>query len=450
MNNKCSLKKLCWQIDCQVCFKKSFASNKKAHYWSSKNTLLPHQVRKSTEKKFIFDCPCGHDFKAKLSNINCKETWCPYCANRKLCEKEDCKLCFNKSFASSEKAQFWSKKNNLTTRDVLKNSNNNFLFDCKCGHEFESSLNNITYETWCPYCSKPPKKLCDKNDCHQCLNKSFASCEKAIFWSKKNNLTTRQVFKSSKNKYIFDCECGHEFKTLLSGISNGKWCPFCSGHKICERDDCQQCFNKSFASHEKAIFWSIKNTFNPRQVFKSAKNKYIFDCVNGHEFKATLCHVACGRWCPDCKKKTEAKLFAWLTNHFKQFTIIRQKKFDWCRIKQKLSFDFFIKELNWLIELDGNQHFFQISNWTSHDITRGRDILKMNAALKNGLSVIRILQEDVYNDKNDWETKLLESIKKYDIPEVIYIGDSNKYEFHQADMKKLMEEEEIDVQEIVE
>jgi hypothetical protein len=45
----------------------------------------------------------------------------------------------------------------------------------------------------------------------------------------------------------------------------------------------------------------------------------------------------------------------------------------------------------------------------------------MVQALNNGISVIRILQDDVYCNKNKWKRKLKDVIKKYDKPEVIFI-----------------------------
>ena len=51
--------------------------------------------------------------------------------------------------------------------------------------------------------------------------------------------------------------------------------------QLCDKVDCQTCFDKSFASHEKSKFWSSKNgDVKPRQVFKGSSNKYWFDPLN--------------------------------------------------------------------------------------------------------------------------------------------------------------------------
>jgi hypothetical protein len=83
---------------------KSFAFHEKAKYWSSLNTEKPEEVSLNSHKKYWFDCiKCNHVYESILNNINANDSGCPYCYNRKLCGKEDCIICFNKSFASHEK-----------------------------------------------------------------------------------------------------------------------------------------------------------------------------------------------------------------------------------------------------------------------------------------------------------------------------------------------------------
>jgi len=112
-------------------------------------------------------------------------------------------------------------------------------------------------------------------------SKSFASHYKSIFWSKKNNLSPKDVYKSSPKKYIFDCSCGHEFIISLNHVSSSnKWCGYCStpANKLCDNDRCEKCYEKSFASHPKSEFWSKVNEIKPRQVFKNSYKSFIFNC----------------------------------------------------------------------------------------------------------------------------------------------------------------------------
>ena len=457
----CGKQELCDE-DCKQCFENSFDSyegmccgstnkkecddkkcqcdrKKKIECWSSKNDMKPRQIFKVSGKKYIFNCVCGHEFDITPAHIK-GNNWCPYCGNQKLCKQYGCKQCFDKSFASHEKSRFWSDTNRdqpegydglyLPPRHVFKHTHIIYLLNCECGHEFNANLGSVLSGSWCPYCCNPPKKLCDKEDCKQCFDKSFASNDKAQFWSSKNKVKPRQVFKSSGVEYYFDC-C-HEIELPLNRISKGGWCHYCCdpSWKLCDKEDCNQCFDKSFASTDKARFWSNKNEVNPRQVFKSSGKEYIFKCSNNHEFGCPLNDITCSnRWCPYCINKTEQKLYELLSQIYP--ILERQYKEDWCKNKSCLPFDFVLKLLKIIIELDGPQHFIQINNWKSPEETRKGDIYKMECANKNGYSVIRLTQEDVFYDRYDWLSELVASIKKIieeQVVQNIYLCKNNEYE----------------------
>lgn len=80
--------------------------------------------------------------------------------------------------------------------------------------------------------------------------------------------------------------------------------------------------------------------------------------------------------------------------------MVRQPKFDWCRglkTGKYLPFDFLVDD-SIIIELDGIQHFEQVSNWDSPLITQAADRYKEICAKRNGYTIIRLLQEDVWDD----------------------------------------------------
>jgi len=174
----CSNQKLCNDKDCDDCFNKSFASNIKNIFWNKTNKSIPRQVFKSSQKKYLFDCNiCNHTFEKRLCHIS-QNSWCPYCCKNSimLCKNNECKICFQKSFASNKKSQFWSDKNILSPRQVFNRSKNKFYFNCdKCQHTYKTSLDCI--KSWCQYCSN--RKLCEDNECKICFQKSFASNEKS-------------------------------------------------------------------------------------------------------------------------------------------------------------------------------------------------------------------------------------------------------------------------------
>jgi very-short-patch-repair endonuclease len=396
-------------------FEKSFASCEKSKYWSSNNELKPEQVYKVSAKKYYFDCDkCDHMFYMSLSHISGRNSWCPYCCNKKLCGSKDCIPCFEKSFASHEKSLFWSDKNELKPEFVLKKGDKKIWFNCdKCNHDFETQIKAVTIRNhWCPYCVN--QKLCDNNDCKKCFEKSFASHENAKFWSSKNEISPRQIVQGSGKKCWFNCnKCCHEFIKDIHAITGSKngWCAYCENKKMCDNDDCKECFNKSFASHEKVKFWSIKNTKNPRHLFQGDSDKYLFNCNKCNlDFESVLYNVKSGYWCPFCVNKTETKFYKILKELFP--SIIYQFKVEWCKNKMHLPFDFCIPEYKIIIELDGPQHFTQIMEWKTPEEQFKRDKYKEQCANENNYSVIRIIQSDVFNDTYNWLKELCETIEE--------------------------------------
>lgn len=422
--------KLCHDENCDFCYKKSFASHPKSKYWSQENIKTAREITKVSGQKFLFDCTCGHEFKIQIANIK-NGQWCSYCSNppQKLCDNDDCDSCFNNSFASHKKSKYFS-DNDISPRNLFKSSSKKILLNCKCGHRFESTPSKIKKGSWCPFCSNPTKKLCGDDDCQTCMDKSFASHSKAKYWSDKNKKKPRDVALNSNNKYIFNCKkCKHEFNITLNNLNHRRGgCPFCSDppKKLCDNTKCDTCYNKSFASHPKAKYWSDKNKEDPRNIFKSSNKKFYFTCKDcNHDFHTSPSHVNDNKWCPICINKTEKKLYKWLDGNYEN--VIHQPKYDWCKNIKYLPFDFVLEDYKIIIELDGPQHFVQISNWQDPKIVRKNDIYKMNQAIKQGYSIIRLLQEDVWKDKIAWKKKLQKHLHKQKNPHIIYICKNNEY-----------------------
>ena len=458
-------------------FNKSFASydgqtaknNLKINCWliEKNNNLKPRDVSKQSNKKYWFKCDvCNHDFNSSLANISRLNRWCPYCANQKLCNDNDCKYCFNKSFASyNEKTEknnlkidCWliKKNNDLKPRDVFKKSNKKYWFKCDvCNHDFNSLLKSISrLNSWCPYCAN--QKLCNDTNCKHCFNKSFASYNektaknnlKINCWliKKNNDLKPRDVSISSGKKCWFKCDvCNHDFNSSLNNISRlNSWCPYCAVQKLCSDTDCEHCFKNSFASYNKKTAknnlkidcWLIEknNNLKPRDVSKHSDKKYWFKCdVCNHDFNSSLASISgLNTWCPNCKNKTELKLYNWLLKQLIIKEVKREYKPEWCSTKfryinknkkiknskYQYRYDFLITFKNnnkLIIELDGIQHFKQVSNWKTPLHNQIRDKYKEFLANKHKIPLIRCIQEDVFMNRNNWKKKLKKKLKKYNL-----------------------------------
>ena len=130
--------------------------------------------------------------------------------------------------------------------------------------------------------------------------------------------------------------------------------------------------------------------------------------------------------------KTEKKLYEQLLQIYPN--IIHKLYADWCKNPNKnsyLPFDFVLKDKKIIIELDGRQHFVQVSIWKSPEEQFENDQYKEKCANDNGYSTIRIIQEDVWNDTYDWVNELKETIEQIvneKIIQNIYLCCNNEYE----------------------
>jgi len=162
------------------------------------------------------------------------------CGSRsRLCSNEACLDCRVRSFAgySGQTAEGRLKRdcwvvelNKKTPRQVFQQSAAECWFRCdvaNCGHIFQSILYCVVGQgCWCPFCSNPPKRLCDDEGCAACFSKSLASWGQRTAHGFKrdcwvvelNEKTPRQVFLQSSTKCSFRCDvaaCCHVFKSCM-------------------------------------------------------------------------------------------------------------------------------------------------------------------------------------------------------------------------------------------
>ena len=116
-----------------------------------------------------------------------------------------------------------------------------------------------------------------------------------------------------------------------------------------------------------------------------------------------------------CSRKTEGKLMRWLAQNFSHLNVTSQV--GGCTSpasNRTLPFDFGLNKDTILIELDGNIGHFGLG-WGGSEDDGGvpqRDHFKEQWALRNGKTVVRLLQEDVYGDTWDWKGFLASVVRQ--------------------------------------
>ena len=295
--------------------------------------------------------------------------------------------------------------------------NEKVIIICKDHGDFEQTpSNHITHEQGCQKCA------------NNYLSNTTEFIEKAIkMHGDKYDYSNINYINNHTNVTIICKEHGDFEQTPQTHLS-GCGCKCCGIEimKIKQKTDVDDFIINANIKHNNKYDYSKINYIN-------ARTKIIIICKEHGEYEQTPDSHLRGSGCPYCINKTEFILYEYI--QLLNYTITKQFKKDWCKnnnTNKYLPFDFCIEEYKIIIELDGRQHFEQVCNWSSPEEQFENDKYKEKCANENGYSVIRLLQEDVFNDKYDWKTELInniEKIKKDNIIQNIYMCKNNEYQY---------------------
>lgn len=283
------------------------------------------------------------------------------------------------------------------------NNKSKLRYRCICGNESETSFSNFK----------------NKNvRCRKCSGYEKYTYEKVLeIFAKKNCILLSNKYIDCFDKLTFKCHCGNISETTLNNFKQQKGCMKCSGAERLSYE------------YVKAFFEKQNYTLLSKE-YKNTMTKLHFKCDNGHINHMEFMSFQKGHRCSMCCFKTERIVLEFLNAEYSN--VIYQAKFDWCKNKAHLPFDFLLKDHKLLIELDGMQHFQHFrTSWKTPKEIQENDKFKMRVALQKKYSIIRISQEDVFDNNINWKHLLKYHIKSYDSPKVIYISkDDDLYKNH--------------------
>lgn len=163
---------------------------------------------------------------------------------------------------------------------------------------------------------------------------------------------------------------------------------------------CPKCAGNIKKTHSEYVLeLSIKNPYiEAIGRYINSKTPILHRCkIDGYEWKIAPSNVLCGQGCPQCQESNgERQIRYWLEKH--NCLYIYQKTFAECKHKKALPFDFYLPDLNVLIEYDGQQHFKPIDfagkgeEWAVEQlkITQHRDEIKNQYCANNNIKLLRI------------------------------------------------------------
>ncbi len=389
--------------------------------WSKLNKYRPHRVRTGSTKRIIFECDdCNHACVKMIRDMNGSFS-CMYCkgTNKNPCDNLSCGRCSR--YILGEGEVLCEDNENDPTKCSPK-SHKFFVKRClTCMHTYKQRAYSTKPVKTCPFCDN--KRLCGDIECLFCLDKSCHVYR--LIWSLDNTLAPHEVFKSSEKSIEFTCpKCPHRYWQTPHNKTGGSECCYCSHTILCGHIECDVCREKSCYSDDEYCN-DERNNKKSHEVFARSNHKRTYECKHCTlVYKQTPNNRFTGCRCPMCRNKTESKLFTFLKSH--GYIVNAQVRYEWCNngTSIMLPFDFLVGA-NTIIELDGDQHFTQVSNWQSPDIIQTRDKHKMECALAKGFNIIRIMQVPVYKDINNWTQRLVDAIEKIkDLSSrIVYIDD---------------------------
>jgi len=136
--------------------------------------------------------------------------------------------------------------------------------------------------------------------------------------------------------------------------------------------------------------------------FINSRTKVKIICDNNHIFYQTPDnHIYKKQGCPKCNISYGEKEIIKILND-KNINFIHQYKFDKCYFKRKLSFDFYLPDLNICIEYDGIQHFKEVKFFGGKQkliYIQNNDFIKNNYCKRNNIKLIRISYDENIKNK---------------------------------------------------
>lgn len=257
---------------------------------------------------------------------------------------------------------------------------------CKtCNHIFYRDLNNHKNSKMkCPKCCYKNRKLPNKRLTIKQVEQQF----KSIHNDKYEYDWTTYDYQTTKMRMI--CPLHGEFWQRPLAHKVGTGCPICK-HKnnIIPEDIIKQQFFEIHKGVYSYNWSSYVNGYTKMEIICSIHGK----------FKQTPTDHKNGQGCPICKSsKGELKIASFLNK--KNIKFKKEKRFNDCKDKNKLPFDFYLIDHNICIEYDGIQHFEPISQFGGEDgfkMLKFHDNIKNNYCFVNKIKLIRIPYWDFDN-----------------------------------------------------
>lgn len=301
---------------------------------------------------------CGYVYKVKPYNF-LSGNRCPKCAGNLKKTPEQ----FRKEFSKLVGTEY------ILLSDYINSSSKIKVRHNECGYEYYVEARAFMQGARCPKCNGGVKKTPEQ------FEKEFNQLSKGEY-------TLLSTYKGSHAKIkVRHNKCNYEYWIEAGSFLQRKSCPKCS-HRM---RITTEMFKKKVADlvgDEYTVLGEYVNNYTKILLKHNVCNRVI--SIRPSDFRR-------GQRCKWCYQHGSSHGNDYIARILKKYGVkyIREYKFDGCRDKRKLPFDFYLPDLNTCIEYDGKQHTDKTTKFYSEDIVR-HDHIKDKFCKDNGIRLIRI------------------------------------------------------------
>lgn len=226
----------------------------------------------NSQTKLIWECAKGHRWKSAPVNIN-QGRWCPICAG-------------NTKSNIDVMHQLAKEQGGKCLSSIYVNSKTKLKWECAEEHQWEATPNDIKQGHWCPVCAKNRKGSTQRLTIDEMKTLAFQRSGKCL----------SKEYTNTKTNLLWECSQGHQWETTPCNIKQGCWCPICAGNtkltieemKIIAKKNGGKCLSEEYINDSTKLLW---------------------ECSQGHQWKAVPNSIKQGRWCPQCgiKRRSDVR-----------------------------------------------------------------------------------------------------------------------------------------------
>lgn len=253
--------------------------------------LNPSEILAGTHVNLWWICAQGHEWQSTGTNRK-RGNNCPVCAGQSARAGLNDMATTHPELAKEFDTQ---KNTGVSPTDLIAGTNKKLWWKCASGHSWKVSGNSrTTFNSGCPVCSGRVV-LAGFNDLETTHR------ELALEWHPTLNagLTPSQVSMATHKKVWWLCKSGHSTNVAIYSRAIGGGCPVCGNKQVLVG------FNDLESTHpDLTLEWHpTKNDgLLPRSFTFGSDKKVWWQCIESHEWKATISSRTQGRGCSSCAK----------------------------------------------------------------------------------------------------------------------------------------------------